>query len=79
MPATATAKPSTATKAAKAATEGGIGVKELASKLGADPREVRKFLRAQDLGVGFGSRYRWPSLTDPAVKKLIKAWQAQAE
>jgi hypothetical protein len=76
----ATATATTGSKAAKAGTEGGIGVKELAEHLRADPREVRKFLRSQDLGVGLGSRYRWPSLSDPAVKKLVKAWeQAQGE
>jgi hypothetical protein len=55
-----------------------VGVKELSERLGCDPRELRKFLRSQDLSVGFGSRYAWPSLTDPAVKKLIKAWNEQA-
>lgn len=73
MAATATTQ---ATTSPKPASEGGVGVTELAAKLGTNPRELRKFLRAQDLGVGFGSRYRWPSLTDPAVKKLIKVWEA---
>ena len=66
-----------ASKAAKAASEAGIGVKELASKLGTDPRELRRFLRSRDEGVGFGRRY---SFTPAQVKKLTEAWeQAQGE
>jgi hypothetical protein len=77
---TATASKGTASsKATKAASDSGIGVTELAAKLGTDGRTLRKFLRSQDLGVGFGSRYRWPSLTDPALKKLIKAWEQQGQ
>ncbi|MCW3057154.1 MAG: hypothetical protein JWO21_1123 [Solirubrobacterales bacterium] len=70
-------KATSSSKPAQAGTERGIGVKDLAAKLGADPREVRKFLRGQDLGVGFGSRY---SFTPTQVKKLTAAWeQAQGE
>jgi hypothetical protein len=80
MAAATATQASTSSKPAKAATEGGIGVKEVAAKLGTDPRELRKFLRTLDLGVGFGSRYRWASLSDPAVKRIVKAWaEAQGE
>jgi hypothetical protein len=38
-----------------------------------DPRELRKFLRAQPSGgVGFGSRY---SFTPAQVKKLVAEWE----
>ncbi|HEV2924673.1 MAG TPA: hypothetical protein VGW98_11600 [Solirubrobacteraceae bacterium] len=76
MAAATTTQATTSSKPAKAATEGTIGVRELAGKLGADPRELRKFLRGQDLGVGFGSRY---SFTPAQVKKLTAAWKAQGE
>ncbi len=78
--ATATApQATTATEPAKAGTEGGIGVKELASKLGTDPRTLRKFIRGLDLGVGTGSRYRWTGMSDPAVKRITKAWKEAGE
>jgi CO/xanthine dehydrogenase Mo-binding subunit len=55
-----------------------IGVKQVAEKLGTDPRELRKFIRSMDLGVGFGSRYAWASMADPQVKRIVKAWNEQA-
>ncbi|MGO8904160.1 MAG: hypothetical protein ACLQMH_00885 [Solirubrobacteraceae bacterium] len=54
-----------------------IGVKELAAKLGTDPRELRKFLRNMDLNVGRGSRYAWPSMAHAEVKKIVGAWEAR--
>jgi hypothetical protein len=68
-------QPNTASTAAKPVREAGIGVKELATKLGTDPRTCRKFIRTLDLGVGFGSRYRWDGMADPAVKRIVKAWK----
>ena len=63
-------------KAEKATTGKAVGVKELATKLGADPRDLRKFLRGMDLNVGRGSRYSWPSLTCAEVKRIVGAWEA---
>ena len=51
-----------------------IGVKQVAEKLGVEPKDLRKFIRSMDLGVGRGTRYAWPSLADPQVKKIIAAW-----
>jgi transposase-like protein len=65
----------TASKPAKAATEAGIGVSELADKLGTNARTLRAFIRTLDLGVGRGERYRWTGMSDPAVKKITKAWK----
>jgi CO/xanthine dehydrogenase Mo-binding subunit len=62
-------------KASKRASEGVVGVKELAAALGCDPRELRKFLRAQGVGVGFGSRYQWPSMADAAVKRIVREYE----
>jgi phage terminase Nu1 subunit (DNA packaging protein) len=53
-----------------------LSTKELAEKLGADPRDVRKWLRAQDLGVGRGGgRYEF---TPQQAAKLVKQYQADA-
>jgi hypothetical protein len=57
-----------------------IGIKQIAEHLGAEPHELRKLIREMKLGVGRGTRYAWPSMTDPAVKKIIAAWaKAHAE
>jgi len=78
--ATATAtKAAAATKGTEGGTEAGIGAKELAAKLGTDGRTLRKFLRAQGIGVGFGNRYSWPSLADPQVKRITKLWNEAGE
>jgi transposase-like protein len=64
-------------EAAMAATkEKGIGVKELAEKLGTTPHILRAFIRTQDLGVGRGSRYRWTGMGDATVKRIVAAWEA---
>jgi hypothetical protein len=52
-----------------------ITAKVLADKLGTQPRELRKFIRTLDLGVGRGARYAWPAMSDPAVKKITAAWR----
>ena len=51
-----------------------MGIKQVAEKLGTDPRTLRAFVRTLDLGVGYGSRYAWPSMGDPAVKRIVREW-----
>jgi len=56
-----------------------VGVKDIAEKLGVEPRRLRAFIRTLDLGVGRGTRYAWPTLSDPTVKRIIREWgKAQA-
>jgi len=52
-----------------------VGIKEISQKLGTEPKELRKFIRGMELGVGRGTRYAWPSLSDPTVKKIMAAWR----
>lgn len=56
-------------------TQQGIGIKQVAEKLGIEPKDLRKFIRGMELGVGRGTRYTWPSLSDPTVKKIMAAWR----
>jgi hypothetical protein len=79
MAAATATKATTSSKPAKAGTEGGIGVQELAAKLEIEPRTLRVFLREQGYSVGFGSRYSWTSLSDPEVKRIIAAWEKAAQ
>lgn len=66
--------------AAKDTTTSTVGVKEIAAKLGVEPRQLRAFIRTMDLGVGRGTRYAWPTLSDPTVKRICREWQkAQAK
>ncbi len=51
-----------------------IGVKEVAAKVGTDPKSLRVFLRKQGVGVGSGKRYVWPSMSDPAVRHIVREW-----
>lgn len=52
-----------------------VGVKQIAAKLKCEPRELRAFIRSSlDLGVGRGTRYSWPSLSDPTVKRICREW-----
>ena len=48
----------------------------LAADFDTTPRELRKFLRSQDMGVGKGSRYALPSSKREvnALKKKFDAW-----
>jgi hypothetical protein len=56
-----------------------VGIKDIAEKLGVEPRALRAFIRTLDLGVGRGTRYAWPSLSDPTVKRIIREYgKAQA-
>lgn len=57
-----------------ASKEATVGVKEVAAKVGADPKTLRVFLRAQGVGVGSGKRYVWPSMSDPAVRQIVREW-----
>jgi phage antirepressor YoqD-like protein len=67
---------STATTTAKTP----VGVKDIAAKVGTEPKHLRAFLRSQGVGVGSGKRYAWPSMGDPQVRAIVKAWKdAHAE
>jgi hypothetical protein len=52
-----------------------VTVKDLAAKLGTEPRDLRKFIRGLDLGVGRGARYQWGSLTEAQPKQIAAAWR----
>jgi len=56
-----------------------VGAPQLAVKLGTNPRELRKFIRAQGIGVGRGSRYQWPSMASAEVKRITVAWEGRGE
>lgn len=53
-----------------------LTIKVLADHLKTDARTLRAFLRDNELGVGRGKRYVWPSINDVAVKRIIKAYGA---
>lgn len=59
----------------KAGDDKSVGVKELAAHLETDARALRAFLRRTERGTGRGTRYSWPSLSDPAVKKIAADWK----
>jgi hypothetical protein len=78
MAAKATTQQNTSTDTAKARTDKAVvpvTAATLAEHLQTDPRTLRAFIRGLDLGVGFGSRYTWPSMKDPAVKRIVAAWR----
>lgn len=52
-----------------------LSAKEIAKELETTPRKVRKFLRAQENGVGRGNRY---AVTAGQVKKMRKSFDAWA-
>jgi hypothetical protein len=57
-----------------------VGMKEIAEKLGTDPRTLRVFVRSLDLRAGKGKRYAFASMSDPTVKRIVKEWEkAHAE
>jgi hypothetical protein len=61
-------------------TESTVGIKDLAAKLGTEPRDLRRFVRGLDLGVGRGTRYAWASLSAPEPKRITAEWKkAHAE
>lgn len=53
----------------------------LAADLDTTPRTLRKFLRAQDMGVGKGARYSLPTSKREvaSLKKRFIAWQEATE
>jgi hypothetical protein len=51
-----------------------VGIAEIAAKLGVEPHKLRAFIRTLDLGVGRGTRYTWPSMAHPAVKRIVREW-----
>ena len=52
-----------------------VTVKVLADKLGTQPKDLRRFIRGMELGVGRGGRYGWASMSDPAVKRISSEWR----
>jgi hypothetical protein len=52
-----------------------VTIKDLAAKLGTDAKDLRRFIRGMELGVGRGGRYRWDTLSDPQPKKIAAAWK----
>jgi phage antirepressor YoqD-like protein len=58
----------------------GITVSELAARLEADPRDLRKWLRAEGMGLGErGKRYVFDSKQATALSRKWKAAQKQPE
>ncbi len=55
----------------------GISVKDLAAKLKADPRDVRKWLRAE--GKGLGKRGKRYSFTTAEVRTITRDWKKAQE
>lgn len=51
-----------------------LSVKDLAEKLGTEPRTLRAFLRRTGHGAGKGSRYVFDAA---AIKKVTAAWEAE--
>lgn len=51
----------------------------LAADFDTTPRTLRKFLRAQDMGVGKGARYALPTTKREvnSLKKRFAAWEAE--
>jgi len=57
-----------------------VGVKDIAAKVGTEPKTLRAFLRSQGVGVGSGKRYGWPSMSDPQVRAIVRDFKdAHAE
>lgn len=53
---------------------------EAATEIGTTPRELRKFLRSANMGVGQGKRYSLTAKSVPSLKKKFDAWsKADAE
>lgn len=55
----------------------GISVKQLAEKLKGDPKDLRKWLRAE--GKGLGGRGKRYSFTPAQVRSLTAAWKKAQE
>ncbi len=72
----ATARTTDAPKVDKPKQPESIGVKELSAHLGTDARALRAFLRRTQRSVGRGTRYSWPSLKSPELRKIEADWKA---
>lgn len=53
-----------------------VTVKDLATRLKTDPRTLRAFLRECKQGAGRGQRYGWASMSDAAVKAIVRDFEA---
>jgi hypothetical protein len=53
-----------------------VRVKDIAAKVGTEPKHLRAFLRSQGVGVGSGKRYGWPSMGDPQVRAIVRDFKA---
>lgn len=56
-----------------------LSTREVAEKVGTDPKTLRVFLRATSQGVGSGKRYALPAKDVPKVKKEFVAWEAERQ
>lgn len=52
-----------------------LSTREAADELGTTPRELRKFLRSANMGVGQGKRYELTVKSVPSLKKKFDAWK----
>jgi phage antirepressor YoqD-like protein len=55
----------------------GIGIKQLAERLKADPRDLRQWLRSQ--GKGLGQRGKRYSFTPKQADEVARGWKAAQE
>ena len=56
-----------------------LTAKQVATKLGTEPRTFRKFLRQMGQGVGRGTQYTIESSELPTLRKAFKAWEKALE
>lgn len=56
-----------------------LSTREAATKIGVDPRALRKMLRASEQGVGTGARYEFAPDQLPDLKKRFAAWSKADE
>ncbi|WP_124712548.1 hypothetical protein [Mycolicibacterium nivoides] len=58
-----------------------LSTKDVADKVGTDPKTLRIFLRASDdyEAVGSGSRYSFTAKDVPTLKTRFNKWQAERE
>lgn len=52
-----------------------LSTKDVAAEIGVSPRELRKFLRSADLGVGQGARYAFDSSDIEALRRRFADWR----
>lgn len=56
-----------------------LSTREVAEKVGTDPKTLRVFLRATSQGVGSGKRYALPAKEVAKVKKEFATWEAERQ